>query len=497
MRRESGFLGHAASCGKEPQRTNAESRIISITTVADEQPERAPAPTSVLICGMIRSGSTLLCDLLSLPGRAYVMSEPMLFNGWDAQRYEEIRAAASSLEIALPPLPDEARRATLTPARFFSEKVEPALAGLNLWGLKEVMLRDWRALIAHHDFDHLLVLVRDLRDIALSAVDLVRGAGLAFPGGRRIRDEAWLVTRLAHDTHEIAQLTLQPHRLIRYEDLTTKEAARKDLARNLGLPSLGETSASRTTTTRGRRRREVEKHGDAPSDATVARHTHEPVGPARALADYVWRLAPAYSECFDYEVPEPFSLCWSTRMASMNDAHPAPWPLMEDGDWTGPRGLDPWFARRRARALAAANIAPGTRVMDIGCVLPVLAFMLPRDTTYLGVDLTGEPPLMTRADWMTGELPEIGETSLITVLGALEFVPRPAALLQALRDKGRPIMLTYHARDDTGATPREELGWQNHLSRAELVEVFGRCRLRPQVLWRFDGYQSFFRLTPV
>ena len=54
----------------------------------------------------------------------------------------------------------------------------------------------------------------------------------------------------------------------------------------------------------------------------------------------------------------------------------------------------------------------------------------------------------------------------------------------------------HDARDDTGAIPREELGWQNHLTRAELVEVFQRCRLRPQVLWRFDGYQSFFRLTP-
>jgi hypothetical protein len=203
-------------------------------TVGEAAQVRHGAPTSVLICGMMRSGSTLLCDLLSRPDRSYVMSEPMFFGGWNAQRYEEIRAAGDRLRIALPPLLDDAARAVTSP------------------------------------------------------------------------------------------------------------------------------------------------HG----------------------------------------------------------------------------------------------------------------------STYLGVDLTGEPPLMARADWIAGELPEIGETSLITVLGALEFVPRPAELLQALRDKGRPTMLTYHARDDTGAIPREELGWQSHLTRAELVEVFQRCRLRPQVLWRFDGYQSFFRLTP-
>jgi hypothetical protein len=101
-----------------------------------------------------------------------------------------------------------------------------------------------------------------------------------------------------------------------------------------------------------------------------------------------------------------------------------------------------------------------------------------------------------QANWLEGELPALGETSLITALGALEFVPRPADFLQALRRTGKPIMLTYHARDDTGQTLREELGWQNHLTRAELLSLFERCGLRPQVLWRFDGYQSLFRLTP-
>ena len=454
------------------------------------------APASVLVCGMMRSGSTLLCDLLSLPSRSYVMSEPMIFSGWDTARYEEIRAAAARLQVELPALPDEAMRAGTLPPQFFREQVEPALAALDLWGMKEVMLDTWRPLVAYRDFDHLLVPVRDLRDVALSAIDLVRGAYLAFPGGRRMRDEAWLVTRLAHDAHEIGQLTERPHRLIRYEDLTTRQEVRERLAEDLGLTRLGATNASRETTTGGRRRREVEKHGRAPSPLAVARHRREPAGPARALADYAWRLSPGYSERFGYDIPEPLATPWPARMACGPSGHPAPWPLVQDGGWLGPRGLDPWFARRRARILASANIAPGTRVMDLGCVLPALRFMLARGCTYLGVDLTGEAPLIVQANWLEGELPALGETSLITALGALEFVPRPADFLQALRRADKPIMLTYHARDDTGQVPREELGWQNHLTRAELLSLFSQCGLRPQVLWRFDDYQSLFRLTP-
>jgi hypothetical protein len=221
-------------------------------------------PASVLVCGMMRSGSTLLCDLLSLPGRSYVMSEPMIFSGWDTVRYEEIRAAATRLQVELPALPDEAARAGAPPLQFFREQVEPALAALDLWGMKEVMLDTWRPLVAYRDFDHLLVPVRDLRDVALSAIDLVRGAYLAFPGGRRMRDEAWLVTRLAHDAHEIGQLTERRHRLIRYEDLTTRQEVRERLADELGLGQLGTSNVSRETTTGGQRRREVESMGTPP-----------------------------------------------------------------------------------------------------------------------------------------------------------------------------------------------------------------------------------------
>ncbi|MHC4410310.1 MAG: class I SAM-dependent methyltransferase [Planctomycetota bacterium] len=214
------------------------------------------------------------------------------------------------------------------------------------------------------------------------------------------------------------------------------------------------------------------------------------------MADYALRLSPGYSERFGYGIPAPLAIPWPARMARGPSGHPAPWPLVQDGNWLGPRGLDPWFARRRARVLASANIAQGTRVMDVGCVLPALRFMLARGCTYLGVDLTGDAPSIVRANWPEGELPALGETSLITVLGALEFVSRPTDLMGALNQTGRPIMLTYHARDDTGQVLREELGWQNHLTRAELLSLFEQCGLRPQVLWRFDGYQSLFRLTP-
>ncbi len=67
---------------------------------------------------------------------------------------------------------------------------------------------------------------RDLRDVAISSYDLIGRSLMAFPGGKLLRDEAWVLTLLAYDMHELQSLAKLPHMHLRYEDFVAEVSAR-------------------------------------------------------------------------------------------------------------------------------------------------------------------------------------------------------------------------------------------------------------------------------
>lgn len=441
-----------------------------------------------VVYGMMRSGTTLVCDLLTVPGTSLIFNEPMLMEDWPAAKVVEMHAVAKAFGLAVEDRPP-AKEAFGTLAAYFDRALGPELAKLNNWGVKEVHFHYWRELLDRYQPDKLVLCVRDIRDIALSALDLVHGSLLAFPGGKRMRDEAWLVARLRHDVREMLALRSRPHILVRYEDLTRQVESQNRLAEYVGLEALGTGTVSRETAAGASRRRELEKHGRTISARSVGRHEAEGAGPARALANYIWRVLPEYSEAFGYPVPP-------TRTVVETDENGISWPEVQNWRWSGPRAFDPAFARRRARLVAARNIEKGTNVLDVGCTVPALKFLLPPGCTYLGVDEVARPPMIAAAKWQEGVLTQAPAAGLIAVLGSLEFVADVPRFLKALKAHGKPTLLTYHATDDTSGLDRALYGWQSHLSRGGLMQKFTEAGFEVQSRWAFDGYQSLFGLKP-
>jgi hypothetical protein len=332
--------------------------------------------------------------------------------------------------------------------------------------------------------------------VALSAIDLICRQKLAFPGRRRLRDEAWILARLYHDVQELMAMRALPHHVVRYEDLVADPAAQRRLADFVGLRELGSERLNLQGEAPERSKWEISKHGGAISGKSVARHRAEPAGPARAMAERLWRLLPEYSEAFKYPTPpaeavlreHPFS---RTRR---DGEDPVPWHRLNSWNWRGPETLEPTFARRAARILAARNIPPGSVVLDLDGDVPALRHLLPEGCRYVASRLADRGPRPSITSKAAGAPQGSRPVTLVTALGTAEYAQDLPEFLRQLRDYDLPVLLSYHATEDTAGVDRGALGWVNHLSREELLAAFAAAGFRASAAWAFDGRQSLFRL---
>lgn len=451
----------------------------------------------VAIMGPMRSGTTLVADLLTVRGRSLVFSEPNLLGQWHPQTPRLIHRLATEFGLEVPEPPAEGPKRIF---EYFDGAVLPELQGLDFWGVKYVDLYGWRQLFQRYRPKKLVLCVRDLREVALSAIELVERMKLGFLGGAHMRDEAWVFARLAFTAHELMALRCLPHFAVRYEDLVEDPKARQRLADYVGLDELGNDRLNLMIERDSRQKWESRKHGEGVTNKALGRFEREPTGPAKALAERAWRLLGEYSVAFDYEVAEP-----KARIAG-HDFSVGPRPghnpiryyeELERWNWTGPRQLEPCFARRRARHLAALNIPEGARVLDLGGGLSAMLTELPRSATLRLSDVTPRTPQTLAADLLQGKLPPKGKATFVIALDILEQVEQPARFLKALRAYGLPVLLSYHAADDTEGVDRAALGWRNHLTRKQLLRGLAAVGFRATARWAFDGRQSMLKLKPV
>lgn len=457
--------------------------------------DATPLKMDLVVYGMMRSGTTLVSDLLTVPGQSLVFDEPMMLAGWDDAKARDVHAVANGFGLPVAANPPTAGRYSQI-GDYVEQDLGPALSKLYFWGAKEVHFNNWREMLARYQPDKLVLCVRDLRDIALSALDLTIGSLLAFPGAQRLRDEAWLLSRLAFDVHEILALRARPHLLLRYEDLTGDPERGAALAAYAGLDALGSGSLNRSASTGSTRVRELKKHGAGISSSSRGRFEREKDPLNRWLAEHIWRTLPTYSQTFEYPLPErDAAIDWGSASDDGN-GNPVSWRLVQTWNWKGPESFDPLFARRRGRIAVTQQIPPGSLVVDIGSILPVLKYMLPANCGYLGINETGGTDSIKAAQWRQGQLLNVRKASLVTIIGALEHVEDVAAFFDVLRKLEKPVLLTYHATDDTPKIDRQSLGWTTHLSRQQLVEISTSKGFKVEQAWAFDGWQSLLKLTP-
>ncbi|CAL4869163.1 hypothetical protein MMA231_03454 (plasmid) [Asticcacaulis sp. MM231] len=125
--------------------------------------------------------------------------------------------------------------------------------------------------------------------------------------------------------------------------------------------------------------------------------------------------------------------------------------------------------RDRAQTVAAM-IGAGDRVLDLGCGKMDLETALPAGCIYLPSDLVARDDRTLVCDLNAGELPAV-EADVVTMLGVLEYIHDPSALLVSIAQRWSTLILTYNPSELDEGRDRLLHGWFNALTSAQLVAM--------------------------
>ncbi|MEX2297762.1 MAG: sulfotransferase [Dongiaceae bacterium] len=450
-------------------------------------------PMGVAIMGMMRSGTTLVADLLTVRGKSLIVSEPNLLGKWNEGQTRRTHAIAESFGLDVPPPP---KRGTYERNDdYFQASILPQLRTLDWWGVKYVDLYNLEGLFSRYPAKKLILCARDIRDVTLSAIELVERMRLGFDDRKHMRDEAWVFSRVGYTVHEIMALRRFPHFAMRYEDLASDpEKTKEELRSYMEMDALGTERVNLQIEDPSRTEWESKKHADGITGRSLGRYDREPDGPRKRLADRMWRLYPEYSLAFDYEVPPPDKRLSTHpfRLRPKPGDNPIPYLPTENAIWQGPDCIEPTFELRRGRRLVAQNTRANDILLDLGAALPALRFIKPESAGYLML-----PPALRRFDTIAaGKLPPPGKATLIAALDLIEYLPDLPRVLSALHKLGRPVLMSYHATDDTDGVDRAAMGWVNNLSRSEFVALLQQTGFRVTAKWGIRNGLSLIRARP-
>ncbi|MDZ4736012.1 MAG: sulfotransferase, partial [Rhodospirillaceae bacterium] len=231
----------------------------------------------VAVMGLMRTGTTLLADLMTVRGKALVFSEPDLLSKYDPILADRMRQLGKDFGLPAPEQTLEAgnfdRNIDHFDASFMAE-----LKNLDFWGVKYVNLVGWRRLFEIYRPRKIVLCVRDLRAVTISALELVNRMRLVFHDGKHRRDEAWVFSRICYTVHELMALRTLPHLVIRYEDLVGDPATLERLRDYVGLDALGTERLNLLIERASRSQWELNKHGKNGeiSDKALDRFAREP-----------------------------------------------------------------------------------------------------------------------------------------------------------------------------------------------------------------------------
>ncbi len=342
------------------------------------------APMKVAIYGMMRSGTTLLCDKLTVPGRGVVLLEPNIhMAGWPFHICKQLN------DFGIDVQEEDWKRASQSESfqSYFNREVLPRLKELDYWGVKMVNFADSDKFLSAYPPEHLILCVRDMRDVVLSAQDLAPKLG-------NFVDEAWIEKRALETAAALVKMARRPHTLMRYEDMCTRPRLIEDLAARMGLPRPGEHRLSLEAVPH--RLYEHTKHEGKVSSKSIRRFDSEPEGPRKELARKVWEQCGEFNELFGY----------STRVKSA----PVGSAPEKKTDANIVQHLDSFWKQDQLANIIPQNEELGAfpegwdvrphlwellrihlqrRVVEVGCGYGRLCQAFPTDF-YLGVDINPE-----------------------------------------------------------------------------------------------------------
>lgn len=178
----------------------------------------------------------------------------------------------------------------------------------------------------------------------------------------------------------------------------------------------------------------------------------------RRLVTVPWR--------FDAIVDSSFSLISS--LLKVCNYRRWRWTACEQPQWDG-----------RNQAIAAL-IPPGSAVLDVGAGAQTLRAMLAPGSHYQPCDVVPSTPDLLLCNFNEGHYPALTRHYDVVVgSGVAEYMIDLDDFIPRLAGYGDRVILSYAVRQEGGSKlGRMRVGWFNHLSQAELEDLFDRHGLR-------------------
>ena len=140
-------------------------------------------------------------------------------------------------------------------------------------------------------------------------------------------------------------------------------------------------------------------------------------------------------------------------------------------DWKNKERFNPAW-KNRIEVMSTFLDSEDKSVVDLGCGPMWLKEFLDPGVAYTGVDYVDRGPGSVVRDLNKGEFSEV-DADVYFVSGCLEYIHDPAWLIRMICSHTEKCVLSYC---DVGRFPdrkwRESLGWVNHLSKQEVIEMF-------------------------
>ncbi len=396
-----------------------------------QSPTHVQRGMKLAIYGMMRSGTTLLCDKLTVPGKGIVLLEPNIHLGGGS---EHLRKQLETFGISISQQDWQTGTSEQSFSQFFDASILPELNRLDYWGVKMVNFANWQEFLQEYPSENLILCVRDIRDVVLSALDLA-------PKLDHFVDEKWIEKRALETAAALVEMSKMPHHLIRYEQMCEDPALIDSLAQQMGLSGLGEERMGLESVPH--RLYEEKKHQGRVTNLSVNRYAKEPYGPAKLLAEKVWKQAGDYCKQFGYEteavkanLPIGFSALVqeASKQASKKETEvPSPAPkaesksLAETATDIGQDFTNYWQQDRLANIIPINeqwgefpegwDVRPFLwemmrphlvrKMVEIGCGYGRLCQAIPTDY-YLGVDINLEAISTAKKNHPSYEFQQIG-----------------------------------------------------------------------------------------
>lgn len=244
------------------------------------------------IAAMGRSGSTHLASVLTTPPTRWVLNEPRFLDGVLSgairERSAEFGWPVDAQHWWIP----RNNRSNLSYETRYREFLAPRLRKLARWGVKEVRPDFHLPTIATIQPRKVIVLVRNLRDVALSLLEKqMRQGTMATRGPDWIRDYC---NSAAQALLELAERHHDRTRIVRYEDYIHLPSERNDLEKWLDWPMDGEPFAEFTLHNREYEVRRWQDPGGTNEERELPPNAHK-------IAEEIQASNNEYQQAFGYD----------------------------------------------------------------------------------------------------------------------------------------------------------------------------------------------------